>query len=181
MQFMPTIDPYNLIVMDESSFPLNLTKLHGRCSTKERLKMPVPMHGENISVLGAVSLEKVVDIGMVNGAVDQLCVETFIEHSLLPKLQPGNILLLDNAPVHNMKNIKEIARSKGVMVLPLPRYSPDLSPIEMCWSKLKSIIRNLKPRTEAELFHAFAHAINDIESDDLEGWFNHCGWAVEAA
>ncbi|ODN42368.1 transposase [Piscirickettsia litoralis] len=170
---MPSIDPSNLIVLDESGFPLNLTKLHGRCLTKERLKMPVPIHGENISALGAVSLEKVIDIGMVNGAVDQDCVEAFIKHSLLPKLQPGKILLIDNAPVHNVKKIKEMAKLKGVMVLPLPRYSPDLSPIEMCWSKLKSIIRKLKPRTEAELFHAFAHAINEIESDDLEGWFDH--------
>ena len=143
IHFMPSVDPSNLIVMDESGFPLNLTKLHGRCATKDRLKMPAPLHGENISVFGAVSLEKIVDIGIVNGTVDQICVETFIEHSLLPKLQSGNILLIDNAPVHNMKKIKEIAESKGVMVLPLPRYSPELSPIEMCWSKLKTHVTHL--------------------------------------
>lgn len=174
---MPEINSKDVITIDESGFPLNMTKSHGRCSTSERLKMPVPMHGENISAIGAISKNRILDINLVIGTIDQSCVETFIKYSVVPKLKPGNILLIDNAPVHNIDKInEELLKPVGAIALPLPRYSPDLSPIEMCWSKLKEIIRGINPRTPEEIFDAFNEAILEIDSDDLEGWYEHCGW-----
>lgn len=174
---MPSINPNDLVVIDESGFTLNMTKVYGRCSTDERLKMPAPMHGKNISAIGAISMEKIIDIGLFEDTIDQSCVEAFIKHSLVPVLKPGNILLIDNAPVHNIEKINtELLQPIGAIALPLPRYSPDLSPIEMLWSKLKGVIRGLAPRTPGQLYEAFVDAVDAIDSDDLEGWFEHCGW-----
>ena len=179
--FMPYIDASKLIVIDESGFCLNMLKTHGRCLKNERLKMPAPLYGKSISVIGAISLNKIIDIGMFEGSTNQYCVETFIKYCLLPSIKPGNILLIDNAPVHNIDKInQELLKPLGAIALPLPRYSPDLSPIEMCWSKLKNIIRTLCPRSMSELFVSLCTAINEINSGDLNGWYEHCGWSWAA-
>jgi len=176
---MGDVNTDDLVVIDESGFPLNLTTLYGRAPLNERLKMPAPLNAKKVSAIGAISKEEILDIALIEGTVDQSCVESFIEHSLLPKLRAGNILLIDNAPVHDMEKINNLLWSVGAVALPLPRYSPDLSPIEPCWGKLKEIIKRIKPRTTGELYNAFVNAIDEIDSDDLENWYENCGWDLE--
>lgn len=175
---MPELDPDKLIVIDESGFPLNLAPKYARCNKGDRIKMPAPIRGKNISAIGAINNAGIIDIALIEGSIDQDCVESFIEFSLLPKINPGDILLIDNAPVHNLKKINELLATKNSVALPLPRYSPDLSPIEMLWSKLKDIIRKIKPRTEGELFEAFIDAANNIDEDDCKNWYEHCGYVA---
>lgn len=176
--FMSELDVNKLIVIDESGFKLNMVLEYARGLKGERVKMPAPVHGENISVIGAMGINGVIEIGMVQGSVKAPCVETFIEKILLPKLKYGDILVIDNAPVHNMNRIKAILKSIGAKVLPLPKYSPDLSPIEPLWSKLKGIIKKLAPRTLLELYEALDISLDCIDSDDASGWFEHCGYSV---
>ena len=174
---MAELDVKKLIVIDESGFPLNLQQSYGRCAKKDRLKMPSPLHAVNVSVIGAINIEGIVDISLVNGNVDQLCIESFIRNSLLPNIKRGNIIILDNAPVHNIEKInKELLYPIGAMALGLPRYSPDFSPIELFWSKLKNIVRKMCPRTLGELYDAFVNAFVYFDKDDFRGWFEYCGY-----
>lgn len=87
INFMPELNVNDLVVIDESGFPLNMTKPYGRCDKSERLKLPAPMHGKNISAIGAIDINGVVDVVLVEGSIDKDCVETFIKDALLPKLE----------------------------------------------------------------------------------------------
>lgn len=83
---------------------------------------------------------------------------------------------MDNLPVHKTHRIQEILAPVGARVIFLPPYSPDLSPIELCWSKLKQCLRTAKARTTNAINQALTEIINQhISSDDAVGWFNHCG------
>lgn len=176
INFIPELDPQKIIVIDESGFALNMHVPYARGMKGKRVKMPAPMHGENISVIGAISLKGVMEIGMMRGSMNQSCVEAFIGDILLPKITKGDVLVIDNAPIHNIENIKKILHRVGAKVLPLPPYSPDLSPIEMLWSKLKQIVVGFSPRSIGALYEALKDSLPFIDSDDIEGWFEHCGY-----
>jgi transposase len=85
-------------------------------------------------------------------------------------------VLLDNLPVHLASTIEAAVASVNGQVLWLPAYSPDLSPIEPFWSKVKTFVRGKEPRTEPELNTALSDAINSVSLDDIDGWFRHCGY-----
>ena len=114
---------------------------------------------------------------MVENSITSECVEKFIEKSLLKHLKPGNILLLDNAPVHNIERINSILEPHNIHVMLLPKYSPT----ELFWSKLKSIIRSLKPESIEELFDSLQHGCSMCDEDDFENWYEHCGWDTMVA
>ena len=178
INFMSELDVNDLIVLDESGFPLNLCQPYARCKKGDRIKLPSALHAKNISSIAALNIKGIVDIALIEGAVDQPCVESFIKN-LLPKLRKGNILIIDNAPVHNLERIKKnILQPIGVKILPLPKYSPDLSPIELFWSKFKNIIRKISPKTLGDLYNSFVEAIECCEEEDFYGWFEHCGYNV---
>jgi len=93
----------------------------------------------------------------------------------LPQLWPGAIVAMDNLSAHKGRKIRELSSSVGAKLVFLPRYSPDLSPIELCWSKIKEYIRSQKARTIETLNEAITNAISTITEDDIFGWFAHGG------
>jgi len=114
----------------------------------------------------------------VEGAVDTDAFEAFVEQVLVPTLQPGDIVLLDNLKVHRVSNIEQVVRAVGGEVIFLPPYSPDFSPIEPCWSKLKTFLRGCAARTQALLETALTKALVTLRPDDIRNWFRHCGYEV---
>ena len=104
----------------------------------------------------------------------------FIEQVLLPQLWIGAIVAMDNLPVHYAKIVKELIESVGAKVKFLPPYSPDLSPIELCWSKIKEILRSTKARSSDALDQAISLAISAITEENALNWFNHCGLFSES-
>ncbi len=86
--------------------------------------------------------------------------------------------MLDNLNVHKASQVEQVAGERGAQVLWLPPYSPDYSPIEQCWSKIKKALRAAKARTREELDIALAQAITLISKADIRGWFKHCGYEV---
>lgn len=100
----------------------------------------------------------------------------YIQEILIPQLWVGAIILMDNLPVHHALVVREAIETVGAKVVFLPPYSPDLSPIELCWSKLKQLLRSAKARTREALDQALMKIINQhISSNDILGWFAHCG------
>ena len=91
-------------------------------------------------------------------------------------INKGDVVILDNLSAHKGKEIQELIESIGAEIWYLPPYSPDLNPIEKMWSKVKSILRKLKARTEAELIVAIAQALDHVTSQDVRGWFKSCGY-----
>jgi transposase len=95
---------------------------------------------------------------------------------LMPSLKVGDIVVLDNLSAHKSQRVRELIESVGAELWYLPAYSPDLNPIEKMWSKVKSILRTLKARTEDALIEAIAKSLEMVTASDAKGWFESCGY-----
>jgi transposase len=102
----------------------------------------------------------------------------YLERMLASEMKPGETLFLDNLSVRKVTDILESLTEKGVHVIFIPEYSPDLSPIELAWSKIKSILRKLKARTLDKLYNALKIALESLTPDDGLHWFKHCGYSL---
>ena len=135
--------------------------------------------GITITLIGAMSDEGLIASMTFEGGLNTAIFLVFIEKILLPQLWVGAIVVMDNLPVHYAEIAKALIESVGAKIKFLPPYSPDLSPIELCWSKLKEIIRSAKARTLKTLDAAITMAINAITDEDALNWFHHCGICFE--
>ncbi len=156
-----------------------LTRLFGRAAPGERVREAIPKnYGQSTSVLSLIGIAGVETTMLVEGAVDTLCFDAFGENFVRPCLRTGDVLVLDNLRAHRASRIERIAESCGARVIWLPPYSPDFSPIEQMWSKLKTYLRKVKARTNEELDRAVAEGLRLITESDCRGWFKHCGYQV---
>ena len=156
-----------------------MTRLYGRAARGERVIDNVPQnYGENITMLAALTLSGITAPMTITGAVDGTVFKVYVEQVLCPTLEAGDIVIMDNLPAHKVKGIKEMIRERGARLIYLPAYSPDLNPIEKCWSKIKTYLRRAKARTRAELEKALAEALLSVSSKDAIGWFKSCGYAI---
>jgi transposase len=167
----------DFVFVDEMGIALDLAREYGRAAPGERVVDTKPStRGANLSVLGALGAEALQATMSVPGAVDGDASLVFIKHVLAPCLHPGNIVLMDNVPTHKMPTVAEAIAAVGARVHFLPPYSPDFSPIEKCWSKVKTFLRRVAARTQQALDAALSHALATITHDDIKGWFAHCGY-----
>jgi transposase len=158
---------------------LGLTRLYGRAEPGKRVHDQVPGdRGGNVSTIGAIGVEGIRTGLSVPGAIDGETMLFFVEELLAPTLNRGDIVLMDNNPIHKLDDIEDAIEAVGAWVLFLPTYSPDLNPIELCWSKVKALLRSLKPRTLPDLLDALTDAFASITVHDILGWFRHCGYRV---
>ncbi|NES80351.1 MAG: IS630 family transposase [Moorea sp. SIO2B7] len=125
------IDPHNLIFVDESGVNLGMTRLYGKAKKGERLYDSCPGNrGQNISLIGALSLNGLIATMSIPGSVNSEIFITYVQKVLAPQLWVGAIVVMDNLSVHQAKKIRELIESAGAKLVFLPPYSPDLSPIE---------------------------------------------------
>ena len=156
-----------------------MPRRYARAPRGQRAYGAVPRnHGRNLSVLGALGLKGMGATLRVEGAVDTDVFDAFVRHVLVPALRPGDIVLLDNLNVPHASCIESAVRAAQGQVIFLPSYSPDFSPIEPCWSKLKPALRSAAARTRRRLETALKSALLTIRSEDIRGWFTHCGYLV---
>ena len=161
---------------------LGLTRSYGRAEPGQRVFDHVPGdRGGNVSTIGAMGLEGMRTGLSVPGAIDGETMLFFVEELLVPTLKRGDIVVMDNNPIHKLDEIEDVIAAAGAGVLFLPTYSPDLNPIELCWSKVKSRLRSLKPRTLPDLFDALVQAFSTITPHDIRHWFEHCGYQVASS
>jgi transposase len=171
------------IFLDESAINTAMTPTHGRAPVGERVADSAPRnYGEQTSIVGALSFGRGLLATMtLTGAVDTLAFDAYLERLLGPRLRKGDVVVLDNLNVHKASQVERVAAEHGAQVIWLPPYSPDFSPIEQCWSKIKTLLRVAKARTREELEKALAEAIELITRADIRGWFKHCGYKVASA
>ena len=164
--------------LDEAGVHLGMTRLYGRAEPGERVVESTPGHsGEHYTVVATLGLRGVSAPFLFEGAMNQDTFEMYVDQVLLPELQPGDVLVLDNLSAHKLPDLVARLACKGVEVLFLPPYSPDLNPIEKCWSKVKTALRAAKARTFDTLIEAIKQALLSISLDDAVHWFAHCGYA----
>jgi transposase len=156
-----------------------MTRLWGRAPKGERVKESVPRnYGANISALSLMSMTGVEATMTIEGSVDREVFNVFAEEFIRPHLMAGDCLVLDNLGAHRASRIEQIAAACGAKVIWLAPYSPDFSPIELMWSKLKTLFRASKARTREEIEVALVKALTQVTESDCRAWFRHCGYEV---
>jgi transposase len=173
------VDANRLIFIDEAAVNTAMTRHFGRAAPGERVVEQVPRnYGAQTSMISALGLRGLVATMTLEGAVDTLAFNAYLNEVLAAELRRGDVVILDNLNVHKASQIEQVATRRGARVIWLAPYSPDYSPIEECWSKIKQALRAAKARTREELEAALVRAMNQITNSDIRGWFNHCGYLV---
>ena len=113
----------------------------------------------------------------IDGATNTEIFRAYVREVLLPTLQSGDVVVMDNLSAHKNTQTIELIESIGAQVLFLPPYSPDLNPIELMWSKVKNLLRSAEARTPDELFQAVGVALSRVTATDAAHWFAHCGYS----
>lgn len=165
----------DLIFIDESGVNLAMTRLYARAIKGKRARGKKPLNrGKNVSLLTALSLEKVVASSNIYGAVNGITFEAFIATKLVPNLWKNACVVMDNAKIHLGDNIRELIEEAGAKVIYLSPYSPEFSPIENFWSKIKSSLRKAKSRTYKDLINAITDSMSKVTKNNIRNWFCHC-------
>ena len=156
-----------------------MTRLYGRAPRGERVSESVPRnYGAQTSIISTLGLAGPEAVWTLEGAVDTDAFNVYVERVLGPTLKRGDILVLDNLGAHRASRVEEVATRRGAQVIWLAPYSPDFSPVELMWSKIKAAMRAAKARTREELERALVAALELITEADCHGWFRHCGYQV---
>lgn len=164
----------DLVFIDESGVNLGLMRLFAWAMEGQRAYGEKPKRGENISIVAGISLGGVVASTVIKGAFDGLSFEAFVANRLVPNLWPGACVVMDNCSIHKGEEIRKLIEGAGAKLVYLPPYSPDFSPIENFWSKVKSVLRNLGARTCQALVEAIEEAFKEVSETDIRNWFCHC-------
>lgn len=163
--------------VDESGVNLALTRTEAWARRGERIVDHVPgRRWETFSLIAALNLEGVHAPMLLPGAVNAQALRVWVRGSLVPLLQPGDIVIWDNLGIHDDFDVRIEIESAGARVEFLPPYSPDLNPIESAWSKAKALLRRLAARTWRRLVAAVGKALHAITLSDCAAWFHHCGY-----
>jgi transposase len=176
-QIVRKYDAARLVFVDETGSNTSMAQRYARAPVGTRARGVVPRnHGKNVTLVAGLSLDGLVAPMTIEGAMDTAAFEGYVATFLAPALTPGMVVILDNLAVHHKAAIRTTIEARGCRLLFLPSYSPDLTPIELAFSKLKTALRRLAARTREALNAALAAALGTITAEDAQGYFRHCGY-----
>jgi transposase len=169
----------DVVVVDESYATTQMARLRGRAERGVRVVGRVPHgHWKLLTILAAVTVHGVLAAATVDAATDADVFMTFVRCALVPALRPGQVVVMDNLAAHKVAGVRRLIEAAGCRLVYLPPYSPDFSPIEAMWSKLKQALRTTGARAVAALGEAIDAALATITAADCEGYFRHCGYTL---
>lgn len=170
------IEGGRFIFVDESGVTTELTRRYGRVAGGQRVNDSAPVNWQTLTLLGAVGLSGWVASMTIEGPTDTDVFLAFLDHVLCPKLEPGQVVVMDNLAAHKVGGVSERILATGADILYLPPYSPDFNPIEKCWAQAKQYLRAAKARTIPALEQAIATALEELTSHQIAAYFQHCGY-----
>jgi transposase len=174
-----TFQGSRLRFLDETGVTITLTPRYGRAAPGVRVIESVPRnYGQHLSLLATLSPQGLNAPMTSEGPVDAMVFRLYVERVLGPTLRPGEIVGMDTLAVHKVAGIAEQIAARGARVEYLPPYSPDFTPIEQAWSKLKTALRQRKARTRRTLERALTALLPTISGTDARAWFHHCGYSL---
>lgn len=178
---MATVGPGHLVFVDETGATTAMGRVYGRAPIGERVQSAAPGAWKNVTLISALRGSGVGASLAFPGATDQAAFETYVEKLLVPELRAGDVVVWDNLSPHKSAAAKAAIEAVGAHVEPLPVYSPDLSPIEEMFSKVKEGLRSIAARTADGVMAAMGQVLNQVTQDDVLGWFrNRCSYAMQS-
>lgn len=173
------LDPDGLIFIDESGLDTRMADRFARAPRGERACGAVPFgRGRRLTLIGARGLGGLAAGMTVAAPTNTAVFHAFVEQVLAPALRdrPGALGVMDNLAPHKAAVVHHAIRAAGLEPRPRPRCSPDLNPIESCWSKVKTLLRARKARSLDDLNRELPAVLAAITPEDARGWFRHCGY-----
>jgi transposase len=165
------------VFVDEVGSHLGLVRTYARAPRGERARGTAPRNrGRVRTAVGSVTLAGMGPGLLVEGGISTAGFEAYVERVLAPTLEPGRIVVMDNLRQHLGARTRELIEARGAELWLLPSYSPDLSPIEEAFSKVKALLRTAAARTHEALAEAIWSAFRAITPSDARGYFTHCGY-----
>jgi len=167
----------DLVAVDETGITTDMVRTHARSARGERAHGSAP-HGKwkKLTLIGGIALGREPVLMSIEASTDTDVFVAFVVKVLVPSLRPGQVVLMDNLGAHKAPAVREAIEGAGCRLRFLPPYSPDLNPIEMCWSKIKTLLRTAAARTVEALNAALTGVLDSIALNDIHGWFTHCGY-----
>ncbi len=180
---MADVPAERLVVVDETGTHTRMTPLYARAPRGERAYGHVPRnhtrnHTRNRTLIAALTLAGLDAPMVLEGAMDREAFMAWLRHFLVPTLRAGQVVVMDNLNVHKGAQVRQIIEGAGCDLVYLPAYSPDFSPIEGAYSKVKTRVRRAGKRTQGELESAIGEATEAVTTHDAHGWFAHCGYRL---
>ena len=169
---MWAIETNNLVFIDESGANLNMAITYARSTKGRRAHGSKPHNkGKKLTIIAAIAITGVIAALSFFGSNNTLSFLSYVTDVLVPQLNRDMVVVMDNLNLHTTDEVRKAIEDTGAKLVFLPTYSPDLSPIDMFWSKVKLILRSIAPRTTEQLHAAITVAFNSVSTSNLFGWF----------
>lgn len=171
------IDPSRLVFIDETWAKTNMTRTHGRSARGNRLLAKVPHgHWQTLTFLAALRHDRITAPCVFDGPINGQSFRAYVEQVLVPTLQPGDVVVLDNLGSHKGHAVRAAIWATGAHLLFLPPYSPDLNPIEQAFSKLKTLLRNAAERTVEATWKRIGSLLGHFKPTECANYFRNAGY-----
>jgi transposase len=172
------IDPARLVFIDETWAKTNMTRTHGWAARGERLVAKIPHgHWNTTTFLAALRYDRIDAPCLFDGPINGELFLAYVERVLAPTLKPGDIVILDNLGSHKGKAVRQVIRGVGAKLIFLPKYSPDLNPIEQAFAKFKTLLRKAGARTIEAISDAIASFLDRFTPQECANYFENAGYA----
>ena len=169
------------IFLDECGVTTDLLRRYGRSPRGHRLHDHTPCgHWQTHTVVAGLRLNGLTAPAVFDGPIDKPSFLAYVEQVLVPTLQPGDVIVLDNLAIHKQPEVRPRSR-RPAHVRFLPPYSPDFNPIEQAFAKLKAFLRAARPRTFDDVYALVALALTLFTPTECANYVRHCGYRVATA
>jgi transposase len=171
-------DPARLVFLDETCTSTAMVRLRGRSRRGKRLVGYAPHgHRKTITFVAALRQRGMTAPFVLDGAMNGPMFLAYVKQVLVPTLRCGDVVIMDNLPVHKVAGVREAIEAAGARLLYLPPYSPDLNPIEMAFSKLKALLRKAAERTIPGLLRRIGRIVKAFSPTECANFLRHAGYA----
>jgi transposase len=172
------LDPRRLVFIDETWAKTNMTPLRGWAPRGRRLLGKVPQgRWRTVTFLAALRCDRITAPCVIDGPIDGESFRAYVEQVLVPTLKPCDIVILDNLGSHKGKAVRAAIRAAGAKLFLLPKYSPDLNPIEQVFAKLKLLLRKAATRTTEALWYQIGTLLSTFSPQECANYFRNAGYA----
>lgn len=172
------LDPAKLVFVDETGANTKMIRTHGRAPRGQRVRDKQPWgHWKTTTFTCGLRCDGLVAPWVLDGAMNGEAFEVYVDQVLAPSLSEGDWVIMDNLSAHKGQSVRQLIEARGARLLFLPPYSPDLNPIELAFSKFKTLLRKAAQRTVPTLWDKIGELLDDFTPDECANYFRHDGYA----
>jgi transposase len=170
-------DPEKLVFLDETGATTKMVRLYGRALRGERCRAAVPHgHWKTTTFTAGLRIGGLAAPMILDGPMDGSAFRAYVTQVLVPELAPGDTVIMDNLPAHEVRGVRDAIEAAGAKLIYLPPYSPDFNPIEMAFAKLKAFLRAAAARTIPDLWDALKNALDAFTPNECRNYFSAAGY-----